>query len=87
MPFFYLLGVAVAVAIAIFALQNTDQVTISFIAWKVEKVPLAAVILISGGVGGFVMTLVGWVQRWRLRAKIRQLEARQRSAEPEKPGG
>ena len=87
MPFFYLLGVAVAVAIAVFALQNADKVAISFLAWKVEEVPVAAVILISGAVGGLVMTLVGWVQRWKLRAKIRQLEARQGGAEPGKLGG
>jgi uncharacterized integral membrane protein len=53
----------------------------------VEEVPVAAVILVSEAVGGLVMTLVGWVQRWKLRAKIRQLEARQGGAEPGKPGG
>ena len=87
MPFFYLLGVVAAVAIAIFALQNTAHVTVRFLAWKVEEAPLAAVILVSGAVGGFVMTLVGWVQRLKLRTKIRQLEARQRDPEPESPGG
>ena len=87
MPFFYLLGVVAAVAIAIFALQNTAHVTVRFLAWKVEEVPAALVILISGAVGGIVMTLVGWVQRWKLRTKIRQLEARQEGAEPGKPGG
>lgn len=87
MGFFYLFGAAAAVAIAVFALQNADQVTVRFLAWKVEEVPLAAVILISGALGGIVMTLVGFVQRWRLRARIRQLEARQRGAEPGKPGG
>jgi len=85
MPFFYLLGVAVAVAITVFALQNTDQVTIRFVAWKVEKVPLAGLILLSGALGGVVMALVGWVQRWKLRAKIRRLEASQGGLGPGNP--
>lgn len=87
MPFFYFLVVVGVVAIAVFALQNAEQVTIRFLAWKVEQAPLAAVILISGAMGGVLMSLVGFVQRWRLRAKIRQLEARQRGVEPRKPGG
>ena len=87
MPFFYLLVVAAAAAIALFALQNAELVTIRFLAWKVEHAPLAAVILIAGAMGGILMSLVGLVQRMRLRSKIRQLEARQRGVEPRKPGG
>lgn len=84
MSFLYLLIAVGAVAIAVFALQNAELVTIRFLAWKVEQAPLAAVILIAAGTGGILMSLVGFVQRWRLRAKIRQLEARQRS-EPRTP--
>jgi len=87
MPFFYLLVVIGAAAIAVFALQNAEQVTIRFLAWKVERAPLAAVILISGAAGGFLMTLLGLIQRVKLRARIRQLEARQRAGEPAKSGG
>jgi uncharacterized integral membrane protein len=85
MVFFYLLVAVGAIAIAIFAIQNAEQVTIRFLAWKVEQAPLAAVILISGAMGGILMSLVGFVQRLRLRSKIRQLEARQRSIEPGNP--
>lgn len=87
MPFFYLLVVVGAAAIAVFALQNAEQVTIRFLAWKVERAPLAAVILISGAAGGFLMTLVGFVRRVKLRAKMRQLEARPRTGGEGKSGG
>jgi uncharacterized integral membrane protein len=87
MPFFYLLVVVGAAAIAVFALQNAEQVTIRFLAWKVERAPLAAVILISGAAGGFLMTLVGFVRRVKLRAKMRQLEARLRTGGAGKSGG
>lgn len=86
MPFFYLLVVAAAAAIALFALQNAELVTIRFLAWKVERAPLAAVILISGAAGGFLTALVAFVQRVKLRARIRHLEARQRVGEPRKSG-
>ena len=81
MPIIYMLIAAAAVAIAIFALQNAGPVTVRFLAWQVEDAPLAAVILISGAVGAFLVSLIGFVQGWKLRGRIRQLEARLRSAE------
>lgn len=85
MPVLYLLIAAAAVAIAIFALQNPDQVTIRFLGWQVERAPLAAVILLSGAVGAMIVSLIGFVQRWKLRSKIRQLEARVRNLEVAPP--
>ena len=85
MPVVYLLIMAVAIAVAVFALQNADRVTVSFLGWKIEGAPLAAVILVSGGVGALLASLVGLIQRWKLRAQIRQLEARLRVPEVPKP--
>ena len=85
MPFVYLLIAAVAIAIAIFALQNPDQVSIRFLGWQIERAPLAAVILISGAVGAIIVSLIGFVQRWKLRSRIRQLETRVRSLEVVRP--
>ncbi len=85
MPILYLLITLVAVAIAIFALQNAEPVTVRFLAWQVERAPLAAVILVSGAVGAILVSLIGFVQRWKLSAKMRQLEARMRSLEASRP--
>jgi len=81
MPFVYLLIAAAAIAIAIFAVQNAEQVTLRFLVWQIERAPLAAVILVSGAAGAILVSLIGFVQRWRLRSKIRQLENRLRSLE------
>ncbi|MEK6529320.1 MAG: LapA family protein [candidate division NC10 bacterium] len=85
MPAVYVLIAAAAIAVAIFALQNPDQVTIRFLAWQIERAPLAAVILVSGAAGAIIVSLIGLVQRWRLRSKIRQLETRVRSLEAARP--
>jgi len=86
MPFVYLLIAAAAIAIAIFAVQNAEQVTIRFLVWQIERAPLAAVILVSGAAAAILVSLIGFVQRWRLRSKIRQLENRLRSLEAPQPG-
>lgn len=86
MPFVYLLIAAAAIAIAIFAVQNAEQVTIRFLVWQIERAPLAAVILVSGAAAAILVSLIGFVQRWRLRSKIRQLENRLRSLEAAQPG-
>jgi uncharacterized integral membrane protein len=85
MPIIYLLILATAVAIAVFALQNADQVTVRFLAWRIEGAPLAAVILASVAVGAMVVSLVGVVQRWKLRGKLRALEAHLKSLEAARP--
>ncbi|MBI4590337.1 MAG: LapA family protein [Candidatus Rokubacteria bacterium] len=85
MPIVYLLIAAAAIVIAIFALQNADQVTVRFLAWQIERAPLAAVILISGAAGAILVSLIGFIQRWKLSAKVRQLEARLRSLEASQP--
>jgi len=79
MPIVYVLIAGVAVAIAVFALQNADQVTIRFLIWKIDRAPLAAVILSSGSVGAILVSLIGFVQRWKLRSRIRELETGHRS--------
>ena len=85
MPALYVLIAAAAIAIAIFAMQNSVQVKVEFLIWKVDGAPLAAVILISGAVGAIIVSLIGFVQRLRLRSKIRQLETRVRSLEVARP--
>lgn len=86
MPVVYLVVTAVALTTTVFALQNATEVTVKFLAWKIESAPLAAVILISVAAGALVVSLIGAVQRWKLRAQIRDLQSRLRTLEqPLKP--
>jgi uncharacterized integral membrane protein len=87
MPLVYLLAVLFALAVAVFALQNATPVRVSFLAWETKEAPLAAVILISAAAGAALVSLIGFVQRWKLRSRIRQLEAKSRAGEPVPPRG
>lgn len=81
MTFAYLLLILVGAACAIFALQNMDPVVIRFVTWRVEGMPLGFVILLSL-LGGLVFaSVIGLIRHWKLRSRIRQLEARLQAAE------
>jgi uncharacterized integral membrane protein len=80
----YLLMALVGAACAVFALQNMDPVVIRFLGWRAEGMPLAFVILLSV-LGGLVFaSCVGLLRHWKLRSRIRQLEAQ--LAAQERPG-
>jgi len=71
----YLLMALVGSAATIFALQNRAPVEIRFMFWGVPEMPLALVILLSVLVGVIFASLSGAVRHWRLRSRVRQLEA------------
>lgn len=71
----YLVMALIGAACAIFALQNMDPVVIRFIGWRAEGVPLALVILLSVLGGLIFASCVGLLRHWKLRSRIRQLEA------------
>lgn len=76
MAIVYLLMAFVGAAAAIFALQNVDPVVIRFLGWRVEGAPLSMVIMLSVLAGVVLTSLVGLVQQWKLRSRIRHLENR-----------
>ena len=81
MTFAYLLLILVGAACAVFAVQNMDPVVIRFVTWRVEGMPLGFVILLSL-LGGLVFaSVIGLIRHWKLRSRIRQLEARLQAAE------
>ncbi len=81
MTFAYILLILVGAACAVFALQNMDPVVIRFVTWRVEGMPLGFVILLSL-MGGLVFaSVIGLIRHWKLRSRIRQLEAKLQAAE------
>ncbi|HVQ78102.1 MAG TPA: LapA family protein [Candidatus Binatia bacterium] len=78
----YVVMAVIGAAMAVFALQNLDPVVIRFVTWRIQEVPLAVVILISIVTGLTFASLVGFVQHFKLRRRIRQLEAQIRRAAP-----
>jgi len=71
----YLLMALVGAACAIFALQNMDPVVIRFLGWRAEGIPLALVILLSALGGLIFASCAGLLRHWKLRSRVRQLEA------------
>lgn len=82
MAIVYLLMALVGAAAAVFALQNIDPVVIRFLGWRIEGAPLAMVIMLSVVVGIVLASLVGIVQQWKLRSRIRHLENRLAQSPP-----
>ena len=82
MVIIYLIMVLVGAAATIFAIQNIDPVVIRFLAWRVEGMPLALVILLSAFAGLLFATMVAIVQQVRLYSRIRALERQKTSAAP-----
>jgi lipopolysaccharide assembly protein A len=71
----YVLMALIGAAVAVFALQNLDPVVIRFLGWRRDGMPLAAVILISIVAGLVFSSLIAFVRHFKLRRRIRQLEA------------
>ena len=77
----YAIVAIVAVAVTIFALQNTAPATVRFAGWTIAPVPLAAVILAAVGAGVLLAGVPLAVSRVRAGARARRLEARVRELE------
>ena len=72
----YAIIAVLASAITIFALQNNAPTKVRFLVWALDGVPLATVVLVSLAAGLLLAGLPLWIDRWRLRARVRALESR-----------
>jgi uncharacterized integral membrane protein len=72
----YLMVALIAAAVAVFALQNSAQTSVRFLMWSFDGLPIAAVALVSLGIGLVVAGLPLWIRSWRWRSRARSVEAR-----------
>jgi uncharacterized integral membrane protein len=72
----YLIVALFAAAVAVFALQNSAQTSVRFLAWTLDGLPVAAVALASLGIGLVVAGVPLWLRSWRWRSQARSAEAR-----------
>lgn len=72
----YVIVALVAAAVAAFALQNSAPTSVRFLMWSVDAVPVGALVLLCLAAGLVVAGVPLLIQRWRLRARCRALEAR-----------
>ena len=72
----YLLVAIIAAAVAVFTLQNSAPTRVQFAVWSIDGVPLAAVVLLALAAGLVLAGVPLLIQRWRLRGRVRAVEAR-----------
>ena len=81
----YLIAAVLAAGVAVFALQNGAPTPVRFLAWNLEGVPLAGLILGALAAGLVIAGVPLGIQRWQARAQARRLEARVRELEARTP--
>jgi len=79
---YFIFGVVLGAAVAIFAVQNVAPVEVRFFLWQVEG-PLAAVVLSAAGAGLVVALLLGLPDTVLSRLRMRRLEQQVQEAHPE----
>ena len=73
----YVVVAVLAASVAVFALQNTDPATVRFLFWRLERVPLATLVLVSFGAGLLIAAVPLAIRLgiWRSRARSQQARA------------
>jgi lipopolysaccharide assembly protein A len=73
------LALAFSIVIAIFAVQNTTPVAVSFLVFRLEAVAVSVLVLVSAALGAGVILLLGAARevqhRWRNRSLNQQLRS------------
>ena len=82
---YFIVGLILGLAIAIFALQNTMAVEVKFLGWQVAG-SLAVVVLGSAAAGALVALFFGIPEILKARWRIRNLERRLQSMSSEGSG-
>ena len=81
MTFGYIVVALLTAAVVVFAFQNGTPVSVRFLMWTVPEISAAAVILIALVSGLLIAAIPLWIQRWRLRHRVRGLESQVRQLE------
>jgi len=75
------LALAFSIIIAIFAVQNTTPVAVSFLTFRADAVAVSVLVLISAAMGAAAMLLLGLAREVRLRLRHRATNQRLKAAQ------
>jgi putative membrane protein len=64
----------VALVLVLMTVQNPNPVSVQFLSWEAQQVPVIIIILISLLVGVVVSSILGLIKQSKLKDKIRRLE-------------
>lgn len=73
MPFLMIVAIALAALTAVFAIQNSDVIRVSFLGWDWEA-SLAIILILTLGVGVLVGYLLGLPSRMKKGNQLRQTQ-------------
>ena len=76
MGFAYVIVGLLSAAVAVFALQNNQPLSLRFIAWSVDEVPLAGAVLVALAAGLILGAVPLAISSWRHRSRARALESK-----------
>ena len=78
---FVLVALVFSIIIAIFAVQNTTPVAVTFLGFRVNEVAVSVLVLVSAALGALAMLLLGVAREVRLQLRHRALGQRLKLAE------
>jgi len=64
----------VALILLLVTVQNPNPVSLQFLSWQAQQVPLIIVILISLLIGAIISSILGLIKQSRLKQTIRRLQ-------------
>ncbi|MBA7479345.1 hypothetical protein ES707_14779 [subsurface metagenome] len=64
----------VALVLILMTVQNPNPVSVQFLSWEAQQVPLIIIILISLLVGVIISTILGLIKQSKLKDKVRRLQ-------------
>lgn len=73
--FYSIAAIIFALVVAIFAVQNTEKIAITFLFWQVKEISTVIIILASTAAGALVMLCLGFMWSYKKIRHIRLLEA------------
>lgn len=82
MQFGFIISLIFAILVAVFAIQNSGSVVISFM-FAEFNISQALVILVSAALGAIIVMLLGFVKQIKLKLKIKEQLKRIKSLEEE----
>ena len=62
----------VALALVVLTVQNPNPVSVQFLSWEAQQVPVIVIVLISLSSGVIISSVLGLIKQSKLKNKIRQ---------------
>jgi len=74
MPGQLIIMLLVALVLILMTVQNPNPVSLQFLSWQTQQVPIIIIILISALAGVVISAVLGLIKQSKLKGKIRQLQ-------------